>query len=123
MVVRDTQHNDTMASRLICDTQPNTFFLLSVNKLDVVMISGFMESIIIMSVFKRHLHWRSLSAKPPATRDRHYYTCLGQLGQHNENRNDPNGTAHFKKCKLLFEYQHLLLLRHLVVKVLICILR
>ncbi len=33
-----------------------------------------------------------------------------------------NGTARFKKCKQLFEYQHLLLLRDiLVVKVLIYI--
>jgi hypothetical protein len=30
-----------------------------------------------------------------------------------------NGRASFKKCKQLFEYQHLLLLRHLMVKVLI----
>ncbi len=32
-----------------------------------------------------------------------------------------NGTARFKKCKQLFEYKHLLLLRHLVVQDLIYI--
>ncbi len=37
------------------------------------------------------LHWRSLLAKlsATATRDTHYCTCLGHLGQHNINRNDP----------------------------------
>jgi hypothetical protein len=33
----------------------------------------------------------------------------------------PNGTVHFKNWKQLFEYQHLILHRHLVVKVLIYI--
>jgi hypothetical protein len=28
-----------------------------------------------------------------------------------KNKGSGNGTAHFKKCKQLFEYQHLLLLR------------
>jgi hypothetical protein len=38
-----------------------------------------------------HLNWQSLLEKllVTATLDSHYCTCLGHLGQHDINRNDP----------------------------------
>jgi hypothetical protein len=96
--------------------------MLPVIMLGVVMLSVIMLGVVMLSVIM-------LSAVPPflspgasssgwtrtlelvKTRRVFYHCATATYSKNTAGFDGGNGTARFKKCKQLFEYQHLLLLR------------
>ncbi len=89
--------------------------MLSVVMLSVVMLSVVMLSVVVLSVVKLSvIILRVVAPLVILASWQHclYWQTLEESQSTNRKRfSDRNGTAHFKKCKQLFEYKHILLLR------------